>query len=176
MRRRSASGAVYRPTPQGATLLLGTVLAGLWSQSVSADCHAKDLDQAQIRAVINEVNEATANLRALQTGSAVGPGAGGPLGVAIQVTDRAAAETALFVGYLQVYERLQLEADRTVTDVAIRVGAKTIWQASQGYADYLTVLANSLPQYAEELRHARDRVRKLTTMLRCAASGSGQGG
>jgi len=155
-------------------LLLGLVVGALRSQAATADCVAKDFDQHQIFAAINEVNDSVANLRALQNSPTTDQTSILMLTIMAITTDRAAAETSLFAGYLTIYRGLVSNQDRVTTNNYIRAIAKVQFHSLKTYADYLTVNANNFPQYAGEIRHARDRVRKLMDMFSCADTGSGQ--
>jgi hypothetical protein len=117
-------------------------------------------------ALAMELNDSSANLKALQ---AVGTG-NGLLPVAIQITDRASVELSMFAGYISIYNQLTNAADRKATDDFIRDNAKVHWESAKGYADFLTLVATGLPTYGDEIRQARDRIRKLQTLFSCASA------
>jgi hypothetical protein len=95
---------------------------------------------------------------------------GGHFAQAIQLTDRASVEGTMFAGYLIIYGRLTHDADRKSADEYISNAAKTMRESSTAYADHLTLVANAAPRYADEIRQARDRIRKLAAIFLCAAS------
>jgi hypothetical protein len=142
-------------------MLLGTCA------EASAGCHAADFSVDRIVAIGNEVNTATANLKALQDAPGLKVGDTGLLALAVQMTDRSAVEVALFAGYLTIYSRLDHADDRSATDRLIESSAATSAQSLKGYADYLTVIATGVPQFGAEIRDARDRVRKLQGLFAC---------
>lgn len=147
---------------------LWIVIGVICSNYAWAECHAKDLNFEQMMAVVAELNVSTSNLQALQalpgaaTNNAILP-------VAIQITDRASVELSMFAGYIVIYNRLINAADRQFTEDFIKDGAGTKWKSAKEYADFLTRLATGLPQYGEEIRQARDRVRKIQNLFSCAA-------
>ena len=134
-----------------------------------AECHAKDFNFDQMMSVSQELNDSTANLKALQ---AAGTG-NGLLAVAIQIVDRSAVELALFAGYITIYTGLTNEIDRRVTNNFIGKTAGSSWNTAKGNADYLTLLATGIPQYGNDIRQARDRLRKFQSLFSCAANSSG---
>lgn len=155
---------------RSATLAL--LLLSAHSQLAVAACHATDFDLAAFSQVMGPLNDATTNLKALAASPTTNQGASGLLGVATQITDRAAVEGALFLGYIVIYDGLSTDSDKASTDRLISGFAHSSWESITGYADFLTVVASGLPQYAEEIRAARDRVRKLAGLFSCADDGS----
>lgn len=139
-----------------------------------AGCHAKDFDTNRTLALLPEVGAAAANLKALQDTPGLRSDESGLLGVSGQLTDRSAAETALFIGYIVIYERLTDSQDRASTDEFIAKAAISSALAMKSYADYLTVVAGAVPRFSAEIRSARDAVRKLETLFACVHSGSPQ--
>lgn len=157
------------------TIMLG-ILSGVAVCPAIAGgaCHAKDLTFDQVITVVQGINEATRNLKALQDAEPSDAG-GLLLAIAYQVSDRASVEGSLAAGYWQLYDRLGTEADRTAADNIIsNVIAPSIWQAAKRYADYLTRLASGMPRFGAEIRDARDRVRKLETLFSCAGSSTAE--
>jgi hypothetical protein len=141
----------------------------IYSDIALAECHARDFNFDQMMAVSQELNDSTANLKALlvaETGN-------GLLPVAIQIVDRSAVELLMFAGYITIYNRLINEDDRKATDNFISKTASSTWSTEKGNADYLTLVATGLPQYGNEIRQARDRLRKFQTLLSCAGDASG---
>jgi hypothetical protein len=89
-----------------------------------------------------------------------------------QVTDRAAVETSLFIGYIIIYGRLTNDQDRVAVDDFITSTASSAASASKKYADFLTIIASSLPRFSAEIRTARDGVRKIETLFACVHASS----
>jgi hypothetical protein len=144
--------------------LLGLAIGTIYSDVALADCHARDFNFDQMTAVSRELNDSTENLKALQ---AAGTG-NGLLPVAIQIVDRSAVELLLFAGYITIYNGLTNEIDRKVTDNFIGKTAGSTLGTAKGNADYLTLVATGLPQYGNEIRQARDRLRKFQALFSCA--------
>lgn len=115
----------------------------------------------QMMVVAQELNDPTANLKALQV---AGTG-NGLLPVAIQIVDRSAVELGMFAGYITIYAGLTNEIDLRVTDNFISKTAGSTWNMAKGNADYLTLVATGLPQYGNDIRQARDRLRKFQTLF-----------
>jgi hypothetical protein len=154
-----------------AAQLCAVIVALTTSKVVQAECHAKNLDVAQITAVVGELNDSTSNMAVLKKAMTdpLTADPGGHFAQAIQLTDRASVEGTMFAGYLIIYSRLTHDADRKSTDEYISNAAKTIRESSTAYADHLTLVASGTPRYADEIRQARDRIRKMAAIFLCAA-------
>jgi hypothetical protein len=146
----------------GAALVAISVIC---SDIAVAECNARDFNFDQMMTVAQELNDSTANLKALQ---AAGAG-NGLLPVAIQIVDRSAVELTMFAGYITIYAGLTNEVDRKITDNFIFKTAGSTWNMAKGNADYLTLVATGLPQFGNEIRQSRDRLRKFQTLFSCAA-------
>ena len=151
-----------------AALLIFSVLAPM----AHAKCQISDFNVDLLTTTLHEVGSAVENLKVLEASPLDSNNRNGinVLPLAIQMSDRAASEGAMFGNYLLIYEQLLDKRDQDLTAAFILDVAKTSLTAMTSYGDFLTLLASSSPQrYAGEMREARDRVRKLQRQFACAA-------
>jgi len=119
---------------------------------------------------VNELDAATANLKALQNAPVgVRGDDSGILALASQMTDRSVVDTVLFIGYLTIYGRLSHGDDRSATDRYIESSATRVGQVLKVMPTTSRCLRQGWLDSAE-IRDARDRVRKLEGLFACAIS------